>query len=136
MYSGKNKNVEIIRGFRTCGLDDVYASDVAVEVQPGMVITRDGQLATLNATHMEVGMAIQSNLFGRGSYEEATGKIPVMISNFMARTNVHGGSVFAEGDAVTVENGLITKGGEGETLYGYVTAVDSSTGTIDVRVVR
>lgn len=137
MYSGNNKHTEITRGFRTCGLDDVYASDAAVEVQPGMVITRDGQLATLHdVDHIEVGLAIQSNKFGRGGYDEATGQIPVMVSNFMVRTNVHTNAVFSEGDVVTVTNGLIDKGGVGESIYGYITAVDSSTGTIDVRVVR
>ena len=136
MYAGTNKQTEIIRGFRTCGLDDVYNADSTVEVQPGMIITKDGKLATLGATHQEVGMSIQSNKFGRGGYDEATGKIPVMVSNFVARTAVFEPAVYAENDVVTVANGLITKGGTGESIYGYVTAVDATTGTIDVRVTR
>lgn len=136
MYSQTQNQVDVIRGWRTCGMDDIYLSDPEIEVQPGMVITPEGQLATLTGEHIEVGMALQANKFGRGGYDEFTGKIPVMLTNFKVRTNVMDPIVYVVGDPVTVVDGLITKGGEAESLYGYVTAVGIEAGTIDVRVTR
>ncbi|MDF1879624.1 hypothetical protein JHD46_08240 [Sulfurimonas sp. SAG-AH-194-C20] len=129
------KNVEIIRGFRTCGLDDVYMSDSTVEVQPGMVITQDGALATLtDASHTEVGVAIQGNIFGRGGYDEASGKIPVMISNFVMRTQIFTPAVYIAGEAITVVAGIPKKAVGTDPIWGRVTAIGVEAGTIDIRV--
>lgn len=127
------KNIEIVRGYRSFGHEDVYASDAAVSVVEGDIIAPDGTLATLSGstTHKECGMVIERNMINGQAKE--SGKTPVYVSNFVVRTGRYTPASYDVDDAVTVTGGLIAKGVEGtDTIWGYVTKVGTD-GKLDIR---
>lgn len=127
------KSIEIVRGYRSFGHEDVYASNPAVTVVEGDIIDVDGNLVTLSGstTHKECGMAVERNM--ANGQHKSSGKIPVYISNFVVKTSRYTPAAYAVNDPVTVTNGLITKGTVGtDAIWGYVVAVN----TDDTLVIR
>ncbi|MEA3471486.1 MAG: hypothetical protein U9R24_07195 [Thermodesulfobacteriota bacterium] len=127
------KNIEIVRGYRSFGHEDVYASDPAVTVVEGDVIDQDGALVTLSGavTHKECGMVIERNMIN--GQPKDSGKSPVYVSNFVVRTSRYTPAVYAVNDPITVTAGLLAKGTVGtDAIWGYVTAINTDD-TIDVR---
>lgn len=129
------KNIEIVRGYRSFGHEDVYASDPAVTVVEGDVIAPDGSLVTLSGatTHKECGIVVERNMIN--GQPKDSGKTPVYVSNFVVRTSRFAAGTYNVNDPITVTGGLPAVGAVGtDAIWGYVTAVDTSAGTIDVRV--
>ncbi len=127
------KNIEIVRGYRSFGHEDVFASDPAVTVVEGDIVDVDGALVTLSGqvAHLECGIVIERNMIG-GQHKES-GKTPVYVSNFVVRTSRYTPAVYAVNDPITVTAGLVAKGTVGtDAIWGYVTAVNSDD-TIDIR---
>jgi len=128
------RNIEIVRGYRTFGHEDVFASDPSVQVVEGDIIDRDGQKITLSGStdHKECGIVIERNYIN--GQPKDSGKTPVYVSNFVVRTSRFTPATYSVNDPVTVTDGLPTKGTVGtDAIWGYVTAVNSD-GTIDIRV--
>lgn len=126
------KNIEIVRGYRSFGHEDVFVSDPAITVVEGDIIGPDGSLVTLKGslTHLECGMAIERNLIN-GQPKES-GKTPVYVSNFVVRTSRYESMAYAVNDPITVNAGLPTKGTSSDAIWGYVTKIGND-GTIDIR---
>ena len=125
------KNIEIVRGYRSFGHEDVYVSDAAITVVEGDIVAPDGSLVTLTDAHLECGMAIERNLIN-GQPKES-GKTPVYVSNFVVRTMRYAPASYAVNDALSVANGLLKAVDATNTVvWGYVTKVGTD-GTIDVR---
>lgn len=127
------KNIEIVRGYRSFGHEDVYVSDVAVTVVEGDVVAPDGTLVTLSGatTHLECGMAIERNTIN-GQPKES-GKTPVYVSNFVVRTMRYAPASYAVNDPITITAGKPAKGTAGtDAIWGYVTKIGTD-GTIDIR---
>ncbi len=128
------KNIEIVRGYRSFGHEDVYVSDAAVTVVEGDVITPDGQLATLSGqtSHIECGVVVERNMIN--GQPKDSGKTPVYVSNFVVRTSRYVPGTYAVDDPITITGGQPTKGTVGtDTIWGYVTRVGTD-GTLDIRV--
>ena len=126
------KNIDIVRGYRTFGHEDLYASDPTVKVVPGDVITMDGQKATLTDTHVECAVAVETNLNPMGG-AKPSGKIPVYVSNFVVRFY----SPIPDGinleDPVTVIDGKVAAlDDDHKVIWGYVTKITDT--SYDVRV--
>lgn len=129
------RNVEIVRGFRDGGHEEVYAADPLVDILDGDIIDSTGSKVTLTDTHIECGIAIQPTGIGGSGKKEASGKIPVYVSNFTCRTKRFAPATYNVNDAVSVKDGLPTPVDDTNTIvWGYVTAVGTSGGTIDIRV--
>ncbi len=127
------KNIDIIRGYRSFGHEDVYTSDVAVTVVEGDVVGPDGSLVTLKGAvvHKECGMAIERNLIN--GQPKDSGKTPVYVSNFVVRTSRYAPMAYSLDDPITTDGGLLTKGVVGtDAIWGYVVAVNTDD-TLDVR---
>jgi len=127
------KNIEIVRGYRSFGHEDVYVSDPAVTVVEGDVIAPDGSLVTLSGTttHLECGMAVERNMIN--GQPKDSGKTPVYVSNFVVRTSRYVPGTYAVNDPITITDGKPTKGTVGtDVIWGYVTKVGND-GTIDIR---
>ena len=126
------KNIDIIRGYRTFGHEDLYPSDSTVKVEIGDIIGLDGQKVTLESKHIECGIAIESNYDASG-VPKPSGKIPVYVSNFVVRFYQPLPDGVAVGDPVTVIDGKPAALDDTHTVvWGYVTnATDTS---FDVRV--
>ena len=127
------KNIEIVRGYRSFGHEDVYASDPAVTGVEGDVIAPDGSKGTLKGatTHKECGMVIERNMIN--GQPKDSGKTPVYVSNFVVRTSRYEPMSYSVNDPVTVDGGLLTKGTAGtDAIWGYVVAVNSDD-TLDIR---
>lgn len=125
------KNIEIVRGYRSFGHEDVYNSDPAVTVVEGDIVAPDGSLVSLTDTHLECGMAVERNTIN--GQPKASGKIPVYVSNFVVRTSRYTPATYAVNDALSVAAGKLKAVDTTNTIvWGYVTAVNTD-GTIDVR---
>ena len=127
------KNIEIVRGYRSFGHEDVYASDPSIVVVEGDVIAPDGSLVTLQGAtdHKECGMVVERNMIN--GQPKDSGKTPVYVSNFVVRTSRYAPMVYTVNDPVTVSGGLLTKGTAGtDAIWGYVVAVNSDD-TLDIR---
>ena len=128
------RSIEIVRGYRTYGHEDVYATDPTVEVLDGDIIAPDGTKVTLTDTHLECGIAVQPSNLGTTDYREASMKTPVYISNFVVRTKRVTAATYAVNDAISVKDGLPCKVDATNTIvWGYVSKVGTD-GTIDIRV--
>jgi len=128
------RNIEIIRGYRTHGHEDVYDTDPTVQVLDGDIIDPTGAKVTLTDTHLECGIAIQPSNLGTTEYKEASRKTPVYISNFVVNTKRVNAAVYAVNDAVSVKNGLPCKAdGTNAVVWGYVSKVGTD-GSINIRV--
>ena len=127
------KNIEIVRGYRSFGHEDVYASDAGVTVVEGDIIEPDGSMVTLKGatTHKECGMVIERNLIN-GQMKDS-GKTPVYVSNFVVRTSRYKAGAYAVNDPVTITAGLPEKGTAGtDAIWGYIVAVNTDD-TLDIR---
>ncbi len=127
------KNIEIVRGYRSFGHEDVYESDPGVTVVEGDIVAADGSKVTLSGalTHLECGMAIERNMIN--GQPKDSGKTPVYVSNFVVRTSRITAAAYAVNDPITVTAGLPAKGVAGtDAIWGYVTAVNTDD-TIDIR---
>jgi hypothetical protein len=127
------KNIEIVRGYRSFGHEDVYTSNPAVVVVEGDVVAPDGSLVTLKGatTHLECGMAVERNMIN--GQPKDSGKTPVYVSNFVVRTSRYEPMTYAANDPVTVDAGLVTKADPAaDAVWGYVVAVNSDD-TLDIR---
>ena len=125
------KLIDIVRGYRTFGHEDVYVSDPTTTIQPGDVIGLDGKKATLDKDHKECAVAVEKNTDYSG--QKPSGKIPVYVSNFVIRYYKPVPDGVAAGDPVTVINGQPAKTDADHTVvWGYVTRVTDS--DFDVRV--
>jgi len=125
------KNIEIVRGYRSFGHEDVYASNPAVTVVEGDIVDPAGDKVTLLAEHLECGMAIERNMIN-GQPKES-GKTPVYVSNFVVRTSHYAPAAYAVNDALSVADGMLKAVDATNTIvWGYVTAVNTD-GTLDVR---
>jgi hypothetical protein len=127
------KNIEIVRGYRSFGHEDIYASNPSITVVEGDVIAPDGSLATLKGdlTHKECGIVIERNMIN--GQPKDSGKTPVYVSNFVVRTSRYAPMTYSANDPVTVDNGLITKADPAaDAVWGYVVAVNSDD-TLDIR---
>ena len=128
------RNVEIVRGYREAGHEDVYAADPTVNILDGDIIAPDGTKMTLTDTHKECGIAIQPTNLGTTEYREASGKIPVYISNFTCRVRNYIPGVYALDDEISVKDGLpIVANATNITVWGHITNVGTD-GTLDIRV--
>jgi len=126
------KNIDIVRGYRTFGHEDLYASDPTVSVQPGLIIDMSGQAATLTDTHVEVGVAVETNLNPTGG-AKPSGKIPVYISNFVVRYYDAIPDGINLDDPVTVIDGKVAALDDNhKVVWGYVTKITDT--SYDVRV--
>jgi hypothetical protein len=128
------KNIEIVRGYRSFGHEDVYASDPAVQVVEGDVIEPSGAKVTLSGAlvHKECGIVIERNYIN--GQPKDSGKTPVYVSNFVVRTSRYVPGTYAANDPVTVTDGLPAKADPtADTVWGYVVAVNQD-GTLDIRV--
>jgi len=128
------KNIEIVRGYRSFGHEDVYASDPAVQVVEGDVIEPSGAKVTLSGAtdHKECGIVIERNYIN--GQPKDSGKTPVYVSNFVVRTSRYVPGTYAANDPITVTDGLPAKGTVGtDAIWGYVVAVNQD-GTLDIRV--
>ena len=128
------KNIEIVRGYRSFGHEDVYMSDPNVEVVEGDVIAPDGSKVTLSGqtVHKECGIAIERNMIN--GQPKDSGKTPVYVSNFVVRTSRFTPGTYAVNDPITVESGMPKKADpSADVVWGYVTAVNGD-GTLDIRV--
>jgi hypothetical protein len=126
------KNIEIVRGYRSFGHEDVYMSDPAVTVVEGDVIAPDGSLVTLSGqlNHLECGMAVERNMIN-GQHKES-GKTPVYVSNFVVRVATPG-FVPSVNDPITVTAGKVAVANPAaDAVWGYVSAVNTD-GSIDIR---
>jgi len=127
------KNIEIVRGYRSFGHEDVYVSDPSVPVVEGDIIAPDGSLATLkgDTTHKECGIVIERNTIN--GVPKDSGKTPVYVSNFVVRTSRYEPGTYSVNDPITVDGGLLTKGdAAADAIWGYVVAVNSDD-TLDIR---
>jgi hypothetical protein len=127
------KNIEIVRGYRSFGHEDVYVSDPSIVVVEGDVIAPDGSLVTLkgDTAHKECGMVIERNMIN--GQPKDSGKTPVYVSNFVVRTSRYEPMTYGVNDPVTVNGGLLTKATAGtDAIWGYVVAVNSDD-TLDIR---
>ena len=125
------KNIEIVRGYRSFGHEDVYFSDPAVVVVEGDVVGPDGALVTLTDAHLECGMAIERNLIN-GQPKES-GKTPVYVSNFVVRTSRYVPGTYSVNQPLSVAAGQLKAVDATNTIvWGYVTAVNTD-GTLDIR---
>ena len=125
------KNIEIVRGYRSFGHEDVYMSNPAVVVVEGDIVDPLGDKVTLLAAHLECGMAIERNMIN-GQPKES-GKTPVYVSNFVVRTSRYAPGTYNVNDALSVAAGeLKAVDATNTVVWGYVTAVNTD-GTIDVR---
>ena len=128
------RNIEIVRGYRAYGHEDVYATDPTVNVLDGDIIGPDGAKITLTDTHLECGIAVQPSNLGTTEYREGSGKTPVYISNFVVRTGRIHAAAYAINDAISVRDGMPCKIDATNTIvWGYVTKVGTD-GKIDIRV--
>ena len=126
------KNIDIIRGFRTSGLEDLYPSNPLVDVVPGDIITLAGDKATLETQHHECGLAIEGNK-NPGGEEKPSGKIPVYVSNFVVRYYEPAPNGVNVGDPVTVIDGRPAALTQNNTVvWGYVVGMTDT--SFDVRV--
>jgi hypothetical protein len=126
------KNIDIVRGYRSFGHEDLYASDPTVAVQPGDIITMDGKKATLTDTHIECGVAVESNVNPMGG-QKPSGKIPVYVSNFVVRFYSPAPEGVNLGDPVTVIDGKVAPLDDThKVVWGYVTKITDT--SYDVRV--
>ena len=129
------RNIEIVRGYREFGHEDVYPGKPDVTLLDGDIITIEGDKATLTDAHQEIGIAIQPTNLGTSEYREASGKVPVYVSNFTVRTKRFHPAAFALGDEVSVKDGLPCKaGGDNTQVWGHIVAVDNGGASIDIRV--
>ena len=128
------KNIEIIRGYRSFGHEDVYASNPAVEIVEGDIVDNNGALVTLLTAHLECGMAIERNMIN-GQPKES-GKTPVYVSNFVVRiqtSQLGAGAFDTVNTALSVAAGKLVPVDVTNTIpWGYITGVNTD-GTIDVR---
>ncbi len=127
------KNIEIVRGYRSFGHEDVYVSDAAVTVVEGDIIAPDGSLVTISGalTHLECGIAVERNMIN--GQPKDSGKTPVYVSNFVVRTSRYTAGTYNVDTAVTVTAGLPAVAAVGtDAIWGYVTKVGTD-GTIDIR---
>lgn len=128
------RNIEIVRGYRTFGHEDVYNTDPTAMTLDGDIIGPDGSKITLTDTHLECGIAIQPSNLGATEYREDSRKTPVYVSNFVVRTKRYDPATYAMGDAVSVKDGLPCKAdGTNAIVWGYITKVGTD-GTLDIRV--
>ena len=126
------KNVEIIRGYRSFGHEDVYDSNPAVEIVEGDIIDGNGDKVTLLDTHIECGISIEKNTTVAGG-QKPSNSIPVYVSNFVAKTSRFTPGVYTVGEPVTVINGLPSKlTGTNLVVWGYVTKVGTD-GSLTIR---
>jgi len=126
------KNIDIIRGYRTFGHEDLYASDSTERVEVGDVIGLDGKKATLGTSHVECGIAIESNYDATGAVKPS-GKIPVYVSNFVVRFYQPAPADVSVGDPLTIIDGKPAKLDDNHTVvWGYITAMTDT--SFDVRV--
>ena len=129
------RNIEIVRGYREFGHEDVYPGKPTVTLLDGDIIDIEGEKATLTDAHQEIGIAIQPTNLGTTEYREASGKIPVYISNFTVRTKRFHAATFALGDEVSVRDGLPCKAdGTNAYVWGHIVAIGNGGATIDIRV--
>ena len=127
------KNIEIVRGYRSFGHEDVYTSDPAVTVVEGDVVAPDCSLVTLKGAtdHKECGMAVERNMIN--GQPKDSGKTPVYVSNFVVRTSRYAPMTYSVNDPITIDGGMPTKGTVGtDAIWGYVVAVNSDD-TLDIR---
>ena len=125
------KNIDIIRGYRTFGHEDLYASDAAVTVVEGDIIGMDGSLVTLTSAHVECGMAVERNTDGSGA--KPSGKIPVYISNFVVKTKRYEAGTYAVNAPVSVKGGKPTPVDATNTIvWGYIQKIDAN-GDLTIR---
>ena len=129
------RNIEIVRGYRSFGHEDVYPGNPDLELLDGDIITAEGEKATLTDAHQEVGIVIQPTNLGNTEYREASGKVPVYVSNFTVRTTRFHPATFKVGDGVSVKDGLpVLADDTNKEIWGYVTAVGNGGASIDIRV--
>jgi len=125
------KNIDIVRGYRTFGHEDLYPSDATVSVVSGDIVDLSGAKATLGTEHKEVGLAIETNKDYYG--DKPSGKIPVYISNFTVRYYEPIPDGVNLGDPVTVINGRpAALDDDHKVVWGYVVKLDET--SFDVRV--
>jgi len=125
------KNIDIVRGYRTFSHEDLYDADATVTIVPGDIIGLNGNKITLEKTHKEAGIALESNKDIAGN--KPSGKIPVCVSNFVVRFYRPVPDEVNLGDPVTVIDGKPSKTDDDHTvIWGYVTKIDET--SFDVRV--
>ena len=126
------KNIDIVRGYRSFGHEDVYASNPAVVIVEGDIIDANGDKVTLTDAHIECGIAIERNTTVAAGQKPSM-NIPVYISNFVVRTTRFTAGTYAVGDAMSVAAGLPIKVDATNTVvWGYVTKVGTD-GSLDIR---
>jgi len=126
------KNIEIVRGYRSFGHENVFQSNPNVTIVEGDVIDPEGNKVTLKGdkTYKICGIAIERNL--ANGEPKPSGKIPVYISNFVVRTSRYKPSTYEVNDPVTIEDGIPAKADpENDGIWGYVIAVNTDD-TIDI----
>ena len=125
------KNIEIVRGYRTFGHEDVFNSDMGVMVVEGDIVGLDGTLVTLTDTHIECGMAIERN--SELGVQKPSNKIPVYVSNFVVKTSRYEPGTYNVGDPVSVKDGKVSVVNATNTIvWGFVQKVDTN-GDLTIR---
>ena len=127
------KNIDIVRGYRSFGHEDVYASNPAVAIVEGDIVDVEGNKVTLTDAHIECGIAIERNTTTNPG-QKPSGKIPVYISNFVVRTKRFAPATYSVNEAVSVKDGIPSKVDATNTIvWGYITKIDSE-GYLTIRV--
>lgn len=125
------KNIEIIRGYRTFGHEDVVNSDINTVVVEGDIVALDGTKVTLTDAHIECGLAVERNTTPGG--QKPSGKIPVYVSNFVFKTTRYEPGTYNVGDPVSVKGGKPSPVDATNTIvWGYIQKVDTN-GDLTIR---
>jgi len=125
------KNIEIIRGYRTFGHEDLVASSPDTKVVEGDIVGLDGSLVTLTDSHIECGLAIERNT--SGGNHKPSGKIPVYMSNFVVKTSRYNAGTYNVDDPVSVKDGKPTPVDDTNTIvWGYVQKI-AQNGDLTIR---
>jgi hypothetical protein len=126
------KNIDIVRGYRSFGHEDLYVSDPTTKVVAGDIIGLDGKKVTLTDTHVECGVAVDTNFDSVGN-PRPSGKVPVYVSNFVIRYHKPAPDGINVGDPVTVIDGQPAPLDDNhKVVWGYVTAITDT--SFDIRV--
>lgn len=126
------KNIDIIRGYRGFGHEDVFDSNPAVTIVEGDIIDINGDKVTLLAAHVECGMAIERNTTVNPGQKPSM-KIPVYVSNFVVKTTRFVPATYAVNEAVSVKDGMPSKVDATNTLvWGYITKIGTD-GSLTIR---
>jgi len=127
------KNIDIVRGYRSFGHEDVYASNPATAIVEGDIIDANGDKVTLTDAHIECGISIERNTTVDPG-QKPSGMIPVYISNFVVRTKRFVPATYAVNEPVSVKDGMPSKVDNTNTIvWGYITKIGTD-GSMDIRV--